>query len=147
MEQQKFRHKQRVVIVMYPSTFEEFQEAVAAGYQVSTTPEQRAEWGLVAADQLPSLDPEEAIELLFAEPGDPILDAYDPEMEPSPWGADGPMRKLVEGYEARKRSAADQPDDTVEARIPNAVTLQVPWSIVADQGDQGDGSPDAVAPA
>lgn len=143
MNHQQFKFAQRVVIVMYPTTFEEFQEAVAAGYQVSTTPEQRVQWGLSPADQLPVLDPDQAIELLFAEPGDPILDTFDTEMSPPPWGPDGAMRKLVDEYQARQAKAGAPDGDTVEARIPNSVTLSVPRSIV----EGGAGAASAAAPA
>ena len=35
--------------------------------------------GLAPGDQLPTIDSERAMELVFAEPGDAILDQYDPE--------------------------------------------------------------------
>lgn len=69
----------RVVSVAYPLTLEEFRTYYAQGYQVATTAEQRAEWGLEPVDSLSVLSHEQALRVLFAEPGDPILDELDEE--------------------------------------------------------------------
>ena len=69
----------RVVSVAYPLTLEEFWMYYEQGYQVAATPEQRAEWGLDPVETLPVLSHEQALRVLFAEPGDPILDELDDE--------------------------------------------------------------------
>ena len=62
----------RVVSVAYPLTFAEFQTYYDQGYQVATTAEQRAAWGLDPVENLSVLSHEQALRVLFAEPGDPI---------------------------------------------------------------------------
>jgi len=69
----------RVVSVAYPLTLEEFRTYYEQGYQVATTAEQRAAWGLDPVDSLSVLSHEQALRVLFAEPGDPILDELDDE--------------------------------------------------------------------
>jgi len=69
----------RVVSVAYPLTIEEFRTYYEQGYQVATTAEQRAAWGLDPVDSLSVLSHEQALRVLFAEPGDPILDELDDE--------------------------------------------------------------------
>ena len=69
----------RVVSVAYPLTIEEFRTYYEQGYQVATTAEQRAAWGLEPVDSLSVLSHEQALRVLFAEPGDPILDELDEE--------------------------------------------------------------------
>ena len=69
----------RVVSVAYPLTLEEFRMYYEQGYQVATTAEQRAEWGLAQVESLSVLSHEQALRVLFAEPGDPILDELDEE--------------------------------------------------------------------
>ena len=45
MEEQPFRFGTRVVSVVYPANFEEYQSALDMGYQVATTDAQRARVG------------------------------------------------------------------------------------------------------
>ena len=71
--------ERRVVSVAYPMTLEEFREYYEQGYQVATTAEQRAAWGLESHDSLSVMSHEQALRVLFAEPGDPILDELDDE--------------------------------------------------------------------
>lgn len=71
--------EKRIVSVAYPLTLEEFREYYEQGYQVATTAEQRAAWGLEPVDDLSVLSHEQALRVLFAEPGDPILDELDDE--------------------------------------------------------------------
>ena len=84
MREQTFDFSERLISVMYPSNFKEYQEALAAGYQVATTPQQRIDWGLKSFDDLAVLQPDEAIAVLFAEPGDPALAQYDLELAENP---------------------------------------------------------------
>ena len=63
------------------------------------------------------------MEYFFAEPGDPILDEFDPEMSTPPWAPGGEMRKLVDRYRERAAQQGDG-DENVEARVPNLFTLQ-----------------------
>ena len=51
-------------------------------YQVATTDKQRRDWGLEEISNLPVLSADEAISLLFADPGDPVFDDLDPDMTP-----------------------------------------------------------------
>lgn len=71
--------EKRVVSVAYPLTLEEFRQYYEQGYQVAATAEQRAEWGLEPVENLSVLSHEQALRVLFAEPGDPILDELDDE--------------------------------------------------------------------
>ena len=71
--------EQRIVSVAYPLTLEEFRQYYEQGYQVAMTAEQRAEWGLEPVESLSVLSHEQALRVLFAEPGDPILDELDEE--------------------------------------------------------------------
>ena len=84
MRAQTFDYSDRLISVMYPGNFKEYQDALAAGYQVATTPQQRLDWGLKAFDDLAVLKPEEAIAVLFAEPGDAALAQYDLELADNP---------------------------------------------------------------
>ena len=61
----------RVVSVAYPLTIEEFRTYYDQGYQVATTAEQRAAWGLDPVDSLSVLSHEQALRVLFAEPPHP----------------------------------------------------------------------------
>ncbi len=71
--------EKRIVSVAYPMSLEEFREYYDQGYQVATTAEQRAAWGLEPHESLSVLSHEQALRVLFAEPGDPILDEIDDE--------------------------------------------------------------------
>ena len=84
MEQETFELSKRLVSVMFPQTFEEYRDALEAGYQVATTQDQRKAWGLQPFGHLPVISPQEAIALLFAEPSDPFLAPYDQCLEENP---------------------------------------------------------------
>ena len=64
----------RLVSIVLPETFEEWRESVAAGYAVATTAEQRAQWGLEPAQDIPNLPQSEIVELVFLAPDDEALD-------------------------------------------------------------------------
>ncbi len=96
--------EQRMVTLAYPRNFAEFREFFDQGYQVATTPEQRIAWGLQPADDVRVLSQEQALRVLFAEPGDPILDELDEECYSDPnWDAamakapdDAAMERIAE---------------------------------------------------
>ncbi len=71
--------EKRIVSVAYPMSLKEFREYYDQGYQVATTAEQRAAWGLEPHESLSVMSHEQALRVLFAEPGDPILDELDDE--------------------------------------------------------------------
>ena len=99
--------EQRMVTVAYPRTFAEFREFFDQGYQVAATPEQRIAWGLQPVDDVPVLSQEQALRVLFAEPGDPILDELDEECYPdSNWDAavaKAPDEVAMQGIVERER--------------------------------------------
>ena len=71
--------EKRLVSLAYPRNLEEFRQFYDQGYQVATTAEQRVAWGLEPFESLSVLSHEQALRVLFAEPGDPILDELDEE--------------------------------------------------------------------
>ena len=71
--------EKRLVSLAYPRNLEEFRQFYDQGYQVATTAEQRVAWGLEPFESLSVLSHEQALRVLFAEPGDPILDEVDEE--------------------------------------------------------------------
>ena len=108
--------EQRMVTVAYPRSFEEFREFFDQGYQVATTAEQRIAWDLQPVDDLRVLSQEQALRVLFAEPGDPILDELDEECYPDPnWD---PAAAKAPDEEAMERIAER------ELRLDTAITMR-----------------------
>ena len=64
----------RLVSIILPETFAEWREAVAAGFAVATTAEQRSAWGLKISDDIPTLPQSEIVELAFLAPDDEAFD-------------------------------------------------------------------------
>ena len=133
--------EQRMVTLVYPLTFEEFRQYFDQGYQCATTREQRIEWSLEPVDDLRVLSQEEALRVLFAEPGDPILDEFDDECSPDPnW-------ELTEANapdaDAMGRIAA------AERRVETTITVRDSRREADGAGDGGDAEApqDAAAPA
>lgn len=131
--------EQRMVTLVYPLTFEEFRQYFDQGYQCATTREQRIEWSLEPLDDLRVLSQEEALRVLFAEPGDPILDEFDDECSPDPnW-------ELTEANapdaEAMRRIAA------AERRVETTVTVRDQRREAGGAGDGGDAEAPQVAAA
>ena len=129
MEQETFSMSNRMVSVMFPQTYDEYRDALEAGYQVATTEDQRKGWGLQPFDHLPVISPQEAIALLFAEPSDPALEAYDSGLAPNPDNYD-PDGNFVGDESAdeslvdlkltlsRRRAADRTGDDGADAATP-----------------------------
>ena len=108
--------EQRMVTLAYPRSFEEFREFFDQGYQVATTAEQRIAWGLQPVGDLRVLSQEQALRVLFAEPGDPILDELDEECYPDPnW--DGAVAKAPD--EAAMQGIVER-----ERRLDTAITVR-----------------------
>ena len=84
MQEETFEFSNRVVSVLYPQNLQEYTDAIASGYQVATTPEQRKAWGLRPFADLPVLSPDEAIALLFANPVGPGSEEHDQELLDNP---------------------------------------------------------------
>ncbi|MDE2907084.1 MAG: hypothetical protein OXQ28_13500 [Acidobacteriota bacterium] len=114
---------ERIVSVAYPLTFEEFQRYYEQGYQVATTAEQRVEWGLEAHENLSVLSHEQALRVLFAEPGDPILDEVDEECYPDENWVLG--EENAPNPEAIARMAAER-ERSLERRLDTVVTVRDP---------------------
>ena len=127
----------RVVSVAYPLTLEEFRMYYEQGYQVATTAEQRAAWGLEPVDSLSVLSHEQALRVLFAEPGDPSLDELDEECH------------VDENWELGEDNAPDA--DGIariaarERRLDAVLTVRDP--LRADAAGSGGGEPREVAAA
>ena len=82
MEEELYKRGVTLVSICFPESFEEWREAVAAGYHVATTPEQRAEWGLPEVGELPVLSREDLLEMMFLTPGTPEAEFFDPTSQP-----------------------------------------------------------------
>ena len=63
-----------------PKNCQEYRQALSHGCQVVTTDAQRRQWGVEPHERLPVLSPDQATRILFADPGDPVLDPFDPSM-------------------------------------------------------------------
>ena len=83
MEHETLQFEHRLISVVFPLTREEYDAAMASAYQVATTEQQRRDWGLPPTPDLPEMSTEQAMKLLFAQPGDPALDEFDTELGPS----------------------------------------------------------------
>ncbi len=102
----------RSLIVACPETLDEFNVAYEIGYVVSTTAEQREQWGLDPFDRVPVLPTEDALRVLFAGEDDPILEEFDPALEPDPmWTPDDPSAPDVD------RVAALHAERQLDARL------------------------------
>ena len=82
MKEQAMSFGNREVKVVYPASYQEYQQALSAGFQVATTADQRREWGVDPHEALPVLSTDDAMRILFADPGDPVLDQLDPSLVP-----------------------------------------------------------------
>ncbi|MYH32139.1 MAG: hypothetical protein F4137_25580 [Acidobacteria bacterium] len=131
--------EKRIVSVAYPLTLDEFREYYNQGYQVATTAEQRAEWGLDPVEDLSVLSHEQALRVLFAEPGDPILDEVDDECY------------VDDNWELGEDNAPD-PEGIAriasrERRLDTVLTVRDPLRQQAAGEAAGDESPREVAAA
>ncbi len=101
----------RMLTIVYPDSREQFDWALAQGYLVGTTPEQREAWALPQHDGLPVLTPDEVLRVAFADPDDPVHEKFDPEMSPDEgWSPDDPSlpsaARLAEYAEEEQRVEA-----------------------------------------
>ena len=135
--------EERLVSVAYPQTLDEFRKFFEQGYQCATTAEQRAAWGLEPVEDVEVLTREQALRVLFAEPGDPILDELDEESYPDPYWAlgednapDAAAMKRIAGRIAAR-----------EGRLDATVTVRDPRRPAAGSGDAPAGGVREVAAA
>ncbi len=127
--------QRRMLTIVYPVSREEFDWALAHRYLVSTTAEQRAEWGLPQYGDLPVLTPGEVLRVAFADPNDPVHEKFDPSMAPDEgWDPNDPSmptderlaqyadeeRRVEALITVRTRSAVKAEDLSPEERAPGA---------------------------